>query len=562
MNEIVERGPSMDPVLFLLNCLSVMVLVITLIVQFVWLNWRRVYLEKEPILAESWVELIGDPKFDPERGIYGTILIGEATHKVVIQPKWWTFLSSELKRSEKEGACDGSPVSAVKTGQEPKFIVVLQNAFGETKGLGSRIRIGKKDILLTSYHVLECSDELFIAKYNVNENVGMRVALDPKWQKNFYCKDNEVDIAAIEVPSQVWSKLGVSIGSVKPATTTRRPVCVYGASSSKAFRCSSGMGNLTHGFTGEHTASTTGGWSGSPIVSGGFIIGVHRGSNATKANVNRYTVMHPSFLHTPETMYDDGYVREIDDDEISSRPYEFDEYYVHGRGVVKVAQAEYAVNKKKVGSKLRELEVKEQEFVRPAWSGRGDDDDDVFYDTSVTDFLGDVKFKWKGTEEGVPDGALESHLNSSGAAAVCSPPCESLEGISGKTPVSSETTECLSLSVAGRLSSLEKLVEQLLASMQLLQENVSQNSKNLIGLNVEAVRSSTPSSSKPQDSDPPKPPIDSKKVWKALPVTIPESAKDPVLEENGTQTGSKRASRRSRRKRSAKTPPQESPSLV
>lgn len=559
MNEIVEKGPSMDPILFLLNCLSVIVLVIILIVQFVWLNWRRVYLEKEPILAESWVELIGDPKFDPERGIYGTVLIGDATHRVVIQPKWWTFLSSELKRSEKEGACDGSPVSAVKTGQEPKFVVVLQNAFGETKGLGSRIRIGKKDILLTSYHVLECSDELFIAKYNVNENVGMRVALDPKWQKNFYCKDNEVDIVAIEVPSQVWSKLGVSIGSVKPATTTRRPICVYGASSSKAFRCSSGMGNLVHGFTGEHTASTTGGWSGSPIVSGGFIIGVHRGSNATKANVNRYTVMHPSFLHSPETMYDDGYVREIDDEEISARPYEFDEYYVHGRGVVKVAQAEYAVRKGVSPQLRKEFEQRREKFVRPEWV---DEDDDAFFDTSAADFLSDVSFKWKGTEEGVPDVAPESHLNSSGAAAECSPPCESLEGISGKTPVSSETTECLSLSVAGRLSSLEKLVEQLLASMQLLQENVSQNSKNLIGLNVEAVRSLTPSSSKPQDSDPPKLPTDSKKVWKALPVTTPESSKDPVLEATGSQTGLKPRSRRSRRKRSAKTPPQESPSPV
>ena len=48
-------------------------------------------LEPEPVLTEVWGELIGDPQFDPEKGIYAKILVGNVETKVLIQPKWWKY---------------------------------------------------------------------------------------------------------------------------------------------------------------------------------------------------------------------------------------------------------------------------------------------------------------------------------------------------------------------------------------------------------------------------------------------------------------------------------------
>lgn len=520
----------------LASCLSPLVFVVMLTLQYAWLKWPRLVVETEPTATQNWAELIGDPQFDPERGIYATVLIGSEQHKVVIQPKWWQYFSSELIRSEKEAACLGSPVSQVKPGAEPRYLVVLQNERGETKGMGSRVNLGGLDLLLTAYHVSQCSSELYLAKYDPKTGTGRRVKIDPSWTVDFYSSESEIDIVGVRVPAKVWSTLGVSSIKAKVPTMGKKPMMVFGADSTSQIKSSSGMTLGCKGFTGRHAATTARSWSGSPIVSEGFVIGVHRGADVTMDNCNRFTIIHPFFYpQDKETMYDHGYIMELDTDEVAAREYDFIEARILGRGLVSYADTEFSVT---ADSKGKPLYVPKNGID---WADLMDPDED------------DFEFEW--AMEALPD---DVPLNCQGAENGCSPPSKNSASTSGPTSVSLETKECPSLLLEDRVCVLEKLLEQNLTTVSSLLESVSQNSKTLIGLSVALERSLTHSSSKPRASGKPTPPPTSTKQSTPSSTSTPGSNKGPVSEESGTPSASKPKSRRSRKTRSKQTPPQES----
>nr|UHS71655.1 MAG: polyprotein P2a [Sobemovirus sp.] len=552
-----------SPLWSLTHWLSLGLMIAALMLQFVWQSWRKVCIELEPVKTEIWGELLGDPEFDPTRGIVASVLCGTDTVKVVLQPKWWQYFSSDLLRNEKEGNCAGSPVSLIEPGREPNYLVVIQDENGFTRGMASRAIIGSNDVMLTAFHVIDTAEKLYISKYSPNEKTGKRIEIDfSNWKLDFFSRDSRIDIASIFVPQKVWSSLGVKSVKVKVPTTGRKPVQLFGADSSAKCKSSVGLGTFVSEFTGEHTATTTKGWSGSPVISNGVIIGVHRGVDVDKLNSNKFTIIHPSFFPSGiETMYDYGHIRELDDEQFETRETEFSEAYLHGRGKIHFNESEFS------------LDVRKKPQYRPIrgdWR-EADFEEDFFEDKA---FLPNLKRNF-GMEAGegplyvddLPAGFSIANSRPNGGPLngkraekeQSSPPCVPLVDIPSQAELLSEQLGCPSLTLEDRVSNLEKLLEPLLASVQLLQETVSLNLKTLTGQNAEALRNSIPSSSKQPDSKQPKHPSTSGKQSSNLSKSTLELPKEIASKENGTQQPSKPKSKRSRRRKSKGIPPQGSP---
>lgn len=533
------------------SLLSPLAFLLMLALQFAWLTWPRLEPELEPQNLESWGELVGDPQFHPEKGIYATVLIGSDLTKVVIEPKWWKYFSSDLIRSETESAVMGSPVSQLPAGQEPSYLVSLQSKDGIVRGMGCRARIGTEVVLLTSYHLTQCSEELYIAKYNPNENLGKRFKIENSWKGNFYCSDKNVDIIAIDVPAKIWASLCVGIVKAKVPTARRAPCQVFGAETSSKIKSSAGMAWFESGFTGRHTATTAKSWSGSPVINNGHVVGVHRGAHKEVHDQNSFTIIHPSFFPRDlESDWDQGHVAEIDQEEIDSREEKFSEVYIHGRGAVAYNESEYA------NVKIYEMD-REAEF-KGGFTWNKALDDDVDYDVLFSKWA-DAEGVFDGEEEQI-NTPTEIPLNYQGAESSFFPP----SNVSADTPTQvcapSVMQGCPSLQLDSRVLVLEKLLEPLLAEMTLMRESIFQNSRTLTGLSVALERSLTPSSTKPPDSGKLKDPMVSPEPSVSSVENTPEPLKETVCEENGTQKKLNRKSRRSRKGKSKVTPPQESPS--
>lgn len=513
--------------------------VVILAPLFGWLGWRRLTPELEPQPQIKWGELTGDPQLDPEKGIYANALVGTEIVRVLIQPKWWQYLPPTVERGEQEALMDGSNINSVSEGKEPSFLVVIQNEQGETKGMGSRVKLRGRDVLLTAFHVTQSSSKLFIAKYSVNEQVGKRIEIQSNWEIDCYSPDPHIDIVAVCVPSKVWSALGVGCGTVCSPNNDKKPITVYGADSSSKIKCTHGVGYVMGRFTGAHNATTVKSWSGSPIISGNKVIGVHRGSSC-RQNANRFSVLHPLITEgNQESMYDHGYYREIEEEEIAFREETFEPVFIRGRGAARVSNNEYfrdnLATHAKIENKLRNSGI-------ILWADMDPDaDDDMFFEG----------------KESQPDEDLNSKRAVSGLS---SPPSNKSVGTSTPPLSQSDLKECHSLSLESRVLNLEKLLELSLTQHSKLEESILLLSKTMTGLSAAVERNSIPSSSKPPDSKPPSPPPTSKKPPETSSKSTPKPAYVPVSKETGTSVPLKRASRRSRKKSSKGTPLQESPS--
>lgn len=537
-----------------LSLLSPLAFLLMLTLQYAWLSWPQLVPETEPENAETWGELVGDPQFHTEKGIYATVMIGTELTKVVLQPKWWPYFSSELLRSEKEAAVSSSPVTQLPMGQEPSYLVSIQSRDGVVRGMGCRARIGNEVVLLTSYHVTQCSDELFITKFNPNEQVGKRFKIEDDWQTNFYCSDKDVDVIAINVPAKIWATLCVGTIKAKVPTVRKIPCQLFGAESSSKIKCSAGMAWLATGFTGRHTATTTKSWSGSPVVSNGYVIGVHRGTNKQVIDQNTFTVMHPSFFpQESESDWDQGHIMEIDAEEIGSRDEKFTEVYIAGRGIVTYGDSEY------VSTKQRELNMSEMEKNFKSFTWAEAVDDDLDYETILGSKWADAEGVFPGEEEQInPPSGIP--LNYQGAESACSSPSNSSANTAIPVCVPLETVACPSLQLDSRVLVLEKLLEPLLAEMTLMRESIFQNSRTLTGLSVALERNLIPCSSKPVDSGKLKDPVVSKEPLKNSVGNTHELPNVIASEVNGIPMNLNRKSRRSRKGKLKPTPLQESPS--
>jgi len=130
----------------------------------------------------------------------------------------------------------------------------------------------KTTYLVTAAHVLvavRASPEVLLASPN-----GTQVAMDPSWSMFAYSKTSELDLAVVEVPDPVWAKLGIKQIPVAP-TPAKARIEVYGCVSGQWHVSYSYVKMSTEALRIRHQASTTEGWSGTPIMVNGRAIGIH-----------------------------------------------------------------------------------------------------------------------------------------------------------------------------------------------------------------------------------------------------------------------------------------------
>lgn len=515
-----------------------------------WLRQRRVSIEEAPSPSlDSWIEPTSAPRFDPVHGIYAPISIGNQTYKVVLQPEYWQFLNPALSRDVKESVISVSPINDVAPGKEPSSLVYLQDSLGSTIGLGCRVAEGAGSVLVTAWHVLDDGKlvDLYLAKAHRKTGVPFRVKFEESWEKVYECDHFDVDIVAIRVPDEVWSRLGVGITKVVPPKVNSRITCFGG----QAGKPQSSFGRLTpEGLTGLHGASTQAGWSGTPLYSAGGVVAVHTEWHKLGKS-NKSTVLWP--IHLCKESWGGEYdaLTEINSEEMDARE-DIHEYFVHGRGKFRVSGREFS--RDFYDEDDRGIDTHTLDRVK---SRKGDE----WYQAVETldeDDLGPVM---QVPREYRKESSVRGNLNFQEASSACLTPSKTSETTNGKPEAVSKKEECPSLSLEDRVLNLEKLAEATLVQQSMLREQVFQVLLNTDGLKGDPKQNLEASCSKPSASEPLKPQKDSQPPVKNLSASTPKSSKD---RSSNTMIGPKRKSRkRSRKSRKGKltgTPAPASPS--
>lgn len=531
LQDILSRWPQVVSGDWIGLCL----LLLSLAVCYGWQKWHEIPVE---ILSppSTPLTLEGDVTFDPIHGLMANISIDGQVKPVVIQPKYWQFLNSALKNGDMETVCLGGISSSVVPGSEPGSLVGITLESGIIVGFGARVRRtgGNKTILVTASHVLSRhkASTLYLTKFSPKDKVLKRIIIDPEWTTEFCSSSTSVDLIALNVPGQVWSRLGVKAAEVA-SPTSNAPVSVFGGKQLNALASSTGIVNYDSGLRVLHTCNTSKGWSGSPVYSQkGQIVAIH--TNAGEVGVNNLATMLLPFTDDLETFYDDGILREVDPEEMEDVPHA--DVFVTGRGKLLLGAGVYAQDT------FWHRGIKEG---KKKWGDALDGDDDIsewidekFYDTQET---------------------IEVSGNGVQAASACSLPCEPLETIGGKLPTGLPPQACHSIPWEDRVCNLEKLAEQSALITSQLHSDISLLSLTLTGLREDLRRNSPHCSCKQEGSGKPKPQKTSTEPCQSSSKNTPaQTNADASPETLGKKRKSRRKSKKSASPKSNETPPQES----
>lgn len=496
---------------------------LTYLALSVWRAWLKVKVLVRPVPeVEPPAQLIGEPFFDPAHGIMARALYNGAEIKVLLQPKWWNYLSSSSITSSFSEECPvaGATISPVKLGDEPQSLVAIYSG-DVIVGFGSRVKWQRKTYLLTAYHVVGgLHANLCLAKGS------KMVQLDSEWPMPYYCPTKGFEFAMVSVPDRVWSSLGVSASQLR-VCPNRATVVAYGGSSSHTLSSSVGVASKSpeYGCVLKHGCPTVKGWSGTPLYEQGAVVGVHiRAGEFNKFNeaVNVGLLLSANM----ETLPPKSKWNEISEEEMELRADEWAEIEVNGVGKMKVGANSFALiheHTRRVYDHISDVKSK----GKLVWADVESDDED---------------FQSMGNYE--METVEPLHLNCQRAAGKKSLlPLSTLEATAGlKSPVL-VTPECPSPTVDSRVASLEKLVERTLLEMSNLQKTISQNSRTSPGQTEGVKPNSNRSRSKHRVSPPLVRPSD---------LTKPsiELSKDTLVashQDGAGPSGVKKTSRRRRR---------------
>nr|QXV86578.1 polyprotein 2a [Solemoviridae sp.] len=549
------------------------------IVTLIWLlglsvlfAWRKLQIKLIKTTEEArpgkFVRLVGDPIFDPNKGVYfnGAGEDGQM-HKIVIEPKWWHLLprSAISRDGEAEAAVLNGSYSSVLPGTEPSSLVMLK--VGEvTVGFGSRVQYkGCSDYLLTAHHVVAPHAELNLCKR------GLVVKLSEDILESTYESASEaVDFVMIKVPSNYWSKLGVGVGKLT-TMTKRTTVTLYGGSNSMGLISSQGSAYKGRtGFAIIHEAPTTRGWSGTPLYQGNFIVGIHTGCGKlgeTNCATNVNLLLELS--STQESNFSENSYSEIDEDNFVLRANreEYMEVEIKGKGKFLLGDADY-INVTDKPSNWEKLKKARGEEI---WEDAEDTEEqlDNYFKTSLVSWYNKGKETaaqfCKGAAEPVVEVTTDNLLESLNYQRVATsedvvPPLSGSPSTSGSPQRLSPHGVCPSPTLEERVANLEKLLEKSLEAMCKMQLEYSQSLKSMAGLGEGAKQSLGLLHTKLED-------LDRQSLQKSC--SMPSEVLPPNTQElpsggsSEPTTGAKKKSQKKRRKsgkrKSTQKPPLESP---
>nr|QQP18743.1 polyprotein P2a [Lucerne transient streak virus] len=551
--------------------------VISMLVLIVRYAWQNMLLNSVEVRDETppgmFINLVGEPKLVPEKGIVmdGVGEDGKVC-KVIVNPQWWRFLpgSAISKNGEDEAAVLDSVYSSVLTGTEPASLVLLKSG-SQTVGFGARVSYeGCSDYLLTAHHVIEPHEKLDLCKRG-------KVIPDLDLTTTYDCEDKFAEFAMIKVPSNYWSRLGVGVAKLS-ALSKKSTVSLYGGTSSTGLTCSSGFAYKgKSGYAIVHEASTTKGWSGTPLYVGNNIVGVHTGcgkAGETNRGTNVRVLLDLSSGY--ESDFSEISYGEIDLDNFRLRPnrQEYLPVTIKGKGRYLLGDTDFVAMTEARVKRIDDWEaLKDAEGPgRVKWSDWADEETSWIGRKMNNIYKAGIETidLWKGTDEPVESettSQLLRHLNCQGAGTPegVAPPSSTLQSTDGSNPSLSPHGVCLFPKLEDRIVNLEKLVEKLLETLSSRQVKSSQSSNNTAGPSEVAKQKEDPSSSKPGGSDRPAPPPTSPSQSES---SSQNTQPQQSTESSGGQSGAKKKSQRRRRKsekqKSTQKPPQasRSPSWV
>lgn len=502
---------------------------------YAWQRWPRVEVITIPVPTPP-LTLEGDVEFDAQYGLVSWVTIQGKREKVVIQPKYWQFLNPALKYGIQETVCAESLNSAVQPGGEPASTVAILDSGDRVIGFGARVKKphSRKSLLVTAFHVVRKVrfGPIYLAKYSTAEKAVKKVEIARSWDFDFLARDQNLDILALDVPSAVWSLLGVKAADVYMAGQNQVVTC-YGGSRLDSLLSTVGTANYRSELSITHTCTTSKGWSGAPVYSSKGIIGIHTSSGDVGIN-NVATLLWP-LMDENETFYDDGILKEVEPEEMVGLEHE--ETFVHGRGTYKMGQGIYAW----VPAEYHDPGVLDRARKRgkKMWADWAEDDEDVDFGDALETL-----------DDDLPG-------NGSQAQSECSVPCAPSVVTPGNTRVSSPNEGCPSISLEDRVCNLEKLAEKGEIRMQQMLSDISLISKTLIGLKGDLMRKELPSASKQKSSTELNPPPTSQNAsGSSSPNTPPSPNGDASNATPGKRKKSKKRSKKSASPKSSETPPQ------
>lgn len=308
------------------------------------------------------------------------------------------------------------------------------------------------------------------------------------------------------------------------------------------------------GYAIVHEASTTRGWSGTPLYQGSTIVGVHigcgkLGENNCATNVNLLLTMSSK----QESVFSENSYNELDEDNFLLRDRsEYLEIDIKGRGKFLMGDADF-IN---VTGKSLDWEKQKRAKGEEVWHDADDADMDAWYKSDIKTLyeLGveTVKNLFSGspTEESDDEENVNSLLQSLNCQRAAPSEDAVLPSIvsqstSGRNQRLSPHGVCLSPTLEDRVANLEKLLERSLATMCKQQLENSQKLLTTLGLVEEVQQRLDLLSTKLVDLPPPA----HQKTCVKPPGSLPGNTQEQQLgESSGETSGIKKKSLKKRKK--------------
>nr|UHS71537.1 MAG: hypothetical protein 1 [Barnaviridae sp.] len=235
-----------------------------------WILWKSRSVRKYSVVDSSPARLVPKIKAD-EKGVYGVVRLEDGRTVEVQLPVWCSLaMGTPAPSPQLESLVENSPIWGCKS--QTGLACILRED-GKAIGMGSRVRLGDNTYLLTAHHVLETARQSNGKVLLGGATKAIEMSRD--WKLYGWSATNQLDIALVEVPDWAWTSLGVKALNMR-RMPVKASVSVFGKASSGAWLQSTGIAQPCPLFGRiGHLASTKPGWSGSPLISAGAVIGVH-----------------------------------------------------------------------------------------------------------------------------------------------------------------------------------------------------------------------------------------------------------------------------------------------
>jgi len=239
-------------------------------------------------------------------GPYALINVGESSYKIRLPGSFVCNNSSVAPGTVPEMAVSGSPVSQVN-GKTNVLRIYRRNDAGADELVGHGFR-SNKDEFATNFHVYDAIMLSLEAGYTMVLVHDSKATLMGSITLFAHCK--KIDIVLCKVDHNKFTALGCSVLKVG-AAKENCVVKLFGINQEGLGVSSLGTANRSNAssFRINHTATTYPGWSGTPLISNGKVVGLHSGADGPKRINFGYSLApfaHSNYFDKLETPFTEG----------------------------------------------------------------------------------------------------------------------------------------------------------------------------------------------------------------------------------------------------------------